>query len=611
MKFFLHERPHAIVQAFTELTGKPKLPPPWVFGPWMSSNDWNSQAEVLRQLQLTRKYQIPASVLVIEAWSDEITFYIWNDACYEQRPSSQAYRLGDFTFPPEGRWPNPKTMADQIHAAGLRLVLWQNPVIKYGDPSEHFNDRRNKADQEYAVQQGFVVRKSDGKPHRVEAHMPWFGNSLVFDFTNPEAAEWWFNQREYLVREIGVDGFKTDGGEHIWDPETQFSDGLCGSRGINTYPLIYERAYQRFMETCRQDDHVLFSRAGYTGAQQFSCHWTGDENSTWEAFRASLRAMLNAGLCGVSFLGWDMAGFAGPIPTSELYLRATAFSVFCPIMQYHSDVNPDRRLSRDRTPWNMQEQTGDPNVLPIFRQFANLRMNLAPYILEEARRSSQSGLPLMRALPLEYPEDPTCREFPYEYCFGEALLVAPVVEPGMASWRVYLPGGEWRDLWTGQMLTGPLTMDVPVPPDRIPVYQRKGTVLPLNLGREKTLCSPVGNSVNQYQNLHLIVFSDQDCELALDAGDGGDVQMVKFTKAEGAGKLALVLPALDVDVHVLLPDIQAVQVVCDGKLLSMDPEAGPNIPVNAWYFSKEKKQTEIVLSASPRPQRVILQVRKD
>jgi alpha-glucosidase (family GH31 glycosyl hydrolase) len=609
MKFFLGQPPHAIVQAFTDLTGKPQLPPPWVFGLWMSSNDWNSQAEVIRQVQQTRKHQIPASVLVIEAWSDEITFYIWNDGRYQPKPSSQAYRLGDYTFPPEGRWPDPKAMTEQLHEAGLRLVLWQNPVIKQGEPREHLDERQNQADQEYAIQQGYVIRKADGSPHRVEAHMPWFQKSLVLDFTNPQAAEWWLNQREYLITEIGVDGFKTDGGEHIWDPETQFSNGLRGTRGINIYPLVYEAAYRRFFETHRGTDHVLFSRAGYTGAQNSPCHWAGDENSTWEAFRASLRAMLNIGQCGVPFIGWDIAGFAGPIPSSELYLRAAAFSVFCPIMQYHSDVNPGQRTSRDRTPWNIQKQTGDLKVIPIFRQLANLRMNLVPYILKEARSSSRSGLPLMRALPLEFPEDPACRAFPSEYLFGEALLVAPVMEPGKDTWRVYLPREEWRDIWTGEIYSGLQTIEVPVPMDRIPVYQRKGTILPLNLGDEGTLCSPVGNSVNKWQNLDLMIFSEQDCELPLDPGNGEEIRWIWFSAVGETGEFILNLPALEAEVHVSLPGIQAKQVLCDGKPLPQDPQARADIPINAWSFSAEKKQTEIALPSSRLPRKVTLRVR--
>ncbi|TRZ53031.1 glycoside hydrolase family 31 protein [bacterium] len=604
MKFFFQQHPRSIVQAFTDLTGKPQLPPPWAFGLWMSSNDWNSQAEVMHQLQLAQKHQIPATVLVIEAWSDEINFYIWNDAQYQQKPASQSYSLGDYIFPPEGRWPDPKAMVDKIHQAGLRLVLWQNPVIKHGEPREHLDETQNKADQGYAIQQGYVVRKADGSPHRVEPHMPWFSNSLVLDFTNQKAADWWFKKREYLLTEMGVDGFKTDGGEHIWDTETQFNNSMRGSRGINYYPAAYESSYRRFLGSCRGEDHVLFSRAGYTGVQQFPCHWAGDENSTWDAFRASLRAMLNVGMCGVPFMGWDIAGFAGPIPSSELYLRATAFSVFCPIMQYHSDVNTGRKSSRDRTPWNIQEQTGDSDVIPIFQHLTNLRMNLIPYILGEAHASSQSGLPLMRALPLEYPADATCREFPYEYMFGEALLVAPIVEPGKKTWQVYLPEGDWRDLWTSEMYTGLQVIETPTPLSRIPVFQRKGTILPLNLSKDMTLCSPVGNAVDQYNNLCLFIYPDGDCETRLYNGSWVESHWVKWVGSKGTGQLEIDLPPMKDALHILLLEVQAAEVLCAGKPLHqkvgrlMDPSA------QGWTLVPEKRMTQIDLPAGSHPLRV-------
>jgi alpha-glucosidase (family GH31 glycosyl hydrolase) len=262
------------------------------------------------------------------------------------------------------------------------------------------------------------------------------------------------------------------------------------------------------MQECRGDDHVLFSRAGYTGVQKYSCHWAGDERSTWEAFRATICAMLNVSICGVSFIGWDIAGFSGPIPSSELYLRAAAFSVFCPIMQYHSEGNDRRIPSRDRTPWNIQEQTGDQQVIPVFRKFANLRMNLLPYILSQARQSSQSGLPLMRALQIEYPTDMVCRKYPFEYMFGDALLVAPVVEEGISAWPVYLPQGEWRDLWSGTVYQGPAEIIVDVPRDRIPVFQKKGSLIPLHLDQSGELGSPVGNSTSENSQLSWLSFPD-------------------------------------------------------------------------------------------------------
>jgi alpha-glucosidase (family GH31 glycosyl hydrolase) len=607
MRFFLQANPRAIVQAFTDLTGKPKLPPSWAFGLWMSSNDWNSQAEISRQLRLMEEHQIPATVLVIEAWSDEINFYIWNDARYQQKNPSQAYSLTDFSFPAEGRWPDPKAMADELHRADVRLVLWQNPIIKHGEARENLDDRLNKADQEYAIQHGYVVQRADGSPHRVEAHMPWFAGSLVFDFTNPQAADWWFKKREYLLTEIGVDGFKTDGGEHIWDPETHFFNSMRGSRGINIYPMAYESAYQRFLTAYRGEDHVLFSRAGYTGIQQVPCHWAGDENSTWEAFRASLRAMLNVGLCGVPFMGWDIAGFAGSIPSSELYLRATAFSVFCPIMQYHSDGNGRRIPSRDRTPWNIQEQTGDPDVIPIFRQFTNLRMNLIPYILGQAWESGQTGLPLMRPLLLDYPTDVTCRDFPYQYMFGDALLVAPVMEEGVSNWPVYLPVGEWRDLWTGKIYSGPATVEVGVPSNRIPVFQKKGSILPLHLDESGELGSPVGNSTEMCKYITLRIFPGGKIETPIFPTSGADPAWITVETSEEKDTLGVQLPTLTQEVELVIFANEPTSIAVDGQPLPRADAENLKRSVPGWQWNSRKSEIRIHLPEFTHAARVTVQ----
>ena len=603
---FFQPRPYEIVKAFTDKTGKPKLPPAWVFGLWMSSNDWNSQVEVLHQLHETQKQKIPASVLVIEAWSDEINFYIWNDARYQIKPSSEPCKLSDFSFQVDGRWPDPKTMVDEIHQNGIRLVLWQNPAIKFGMPHEDFDVTLNKSDQAFAIEKGFVVKKADGSPHRVEKHQPWFGNSLVFDFTNPEAANWWFSKREYMVTEIGVDGFKTDGGEHIWDPETRFFNGTTGVTGINQYPVDYESAYNRFMQKLRGRDFVLFSRAGYTGSQLYPCHWAGDENSTWEAFRATLGAFLNVSLCGLPFMGWDIAGFAGPLPTSELYLRAAAFSVFCPIMQYHSDVNPLERTSRDRTPWNMQKQTGDERILPFFRKFADLRMNLLPYILDQVRLSSSSGLPLMRSMALVYSEDPTCRKYTHQYFFGDALLVAPVVNEGVTDWSVYLPEGEWRDLWTGQILQGNAELKVNVPLDRIPVYQKRGSLLALNLDTSGELGSPVGNSTKEYQELTLRIIPGDYFETQVSFTPDSDSLSVSVESSAVDGNVMISFPCLPRDANLAVSSKEPNLVSINGSPLSKLENLNDSSSKNGWIWNSKKKECLIFLKARSEPAIVVI-----
>ncbi len=574
--FLLKEKLLDNVAMFTDLVGKPTLPPPWAFGLWISSNDWNSQAEIMRQLRLSREHAILPSVVVIEAWSDEITFYIWNDAQYDAKPSGEAYSYNDYRFPVEGKWPDPKGMVDAIHEMDAHLVLWQIPVFKLAVPEQGLDETQKMADQEYAVQKNYVVRSADGSVHEIEAHMPWFTGGLVHDFSNPAARKWWVAKRAYLLSDIGVDGFKTDGGEHVWDKQAIFHEGMRGDRGINLFPNFYLQAYRELLEDQRQTkqegpaDRVLFSRAGYTGVQQYSCHWSGDELSTWEGYRASLRAMLNAALGGVSFMGWDIAGFAGELPSSDLYLRAVAFSTFCPIMQYHSDFNLRRKPSRDRTPWNMQEQTGDEHIIPIFRFFSNVRMNLMPYLLSQAWLSNQNGLPLMRALPVCFQDDAACRQYPYQYMFGDALLIAPVVTPGVEELQVYLPEGEWQHIWDGNIYQGPTTISLTVARDRIPVFQKKGSVLPLNLGDDLKLGSFVGNKTDAYQNLVLRIYPQGEQRIPLYSGKDGALEWVEIISGEDAHEFTVELPAHKTPLIIDIIDREIDAVSKNGKLLETE-----------------------------------------
>ena len=161
----------------------------------------------------------------------------------------------------------------------------------------------------------------------------------------------------------------------------------------------------------------------------------------------------------------------GPLPTAELYVRGAAMACFCPIMQYHSEFNHHRSPSNDRTPWNIAERTSEPRVLELYRRYARLRERLLPYIVEQARRAVQRRVPLMRALLFE-DEDPRVWDFPYQYLFGDDLLVAPVTEPGARSWRVYLPAGDWVDAWTGEAVQGGRVVERETPLDVIPVHVR-------------------------------------------------------------------------------------------------------------------------------------------
>lgn len=458
--------PIEVIHSFAGLVGKPELPPAWAFGPWMSGNEWNSEKRVMQEVHKSLELGIPVSVLVIEAWSDESTFYIWNDSQYEAKIGDEAFSYSNFLFPEEGHWPNPKRMIDELHRLGIRVLLWQIPVLKWlGEP--HL---QRDLDEEFMIRRGYCVQEANGTPYRVRDE--WFHNSLVLDVTKPDAVSWWLRKRAYLLDELGVDGFKTDGGEHVWGMGQLYSNGSKNDEIWNVYPNLYVDAYHRFANDKHGNDAITFSRAGYTGAQRFPCHWAGDEKSTWGAYRASLLAGLSVGISGIPFWGWDIAGFTGKVPSAELYLRATAMATFCPIMQYHSDFNHHREPCRDRTPWNIAERTDAPQVVAIYRSFAQLRMQLLPYIKAEAAHSAATGEPLMRALFLDWPEDPVAWKIADQYCFGRTLLVAPVVEPGVYQRRLYLPDGEWEDFWDGTHLTGGRWITRLAPLDIIPVYRR-------------------------------------------------------------------------------------------------------------------------------------------
>jgi alpha-glucosidase (family GH31 glycosyl hydrolase) len=456
--------PAQVLAAFLDEIGRPALPPDWVFRPWMSSNEWNTQARVEAEVDRSLAEGIPAGVVVIEAWSDETTFTAFRDAEYGIHSDGSPHRLADFTFPPGGAWPDPKGLVDRLHERGIRLLLWQVPLLP-----ARARAGQARADRDTMVARGYGVREADGRPYRNRGW--WFPGALMPDWTNPEAAAWWLEKRRYLVEEVRIDGFKTDGGEHAWGAELRYADGTRGDVGNNRYPVLYAAAYHDLMRSAGRAP-VTFSRSGFTGAGSYPLHWAGDEDSTWPAFRASVTAGLTAGTSGVFFWGWDLAGFSGEIPDAELYLRAAAMACFCPVMQYHSEFNHHRQPWRDRTPWNIAQRTGDVRVIPMYSAFARLRDRLAPYLAAQARRAVDRSLPLMRAPFFEWPDDPAIWDFPYQYLLGDDLLVAPVVEPGVERWDVYLPAGEWIDVWRGGQFAGPARVLVPAPLDEIPVFVR-------------------------------------------------------------------------------------------------------------------------------------------
>lgn len=459
--------PQEVLRAFLASTGVPAPVPSWTFRPWMSGNEWNTQERVRREVQRSLDEGIPVGAIVIEAWADEATFTCFRDARYVEREDGGPFRLADFTFPDDGAWPDPVGLVEWLHEQGVRVLLWQIPVLPVEVPDDRHGARQLAHDRRALVRHDFAVREVDGTPYHNRGW--WFPGGLLPDFTSPDATRWWVDKRRWLVEELGIDGFKTDGGEHPWGDDLRYADGTNGDEANNRYPNRYARAYHDLLADSPRGG-VTFSRAGFTGAGTVPCHWAGDEDSTWEAYRASITAGLTAGISGVFAWGWDHGGFSGPIPDAELYLRTAAMAMLCPIMQYHSEYNHHREPSNDRTPWNIAERTGDPSVLTTYRRFTTIRDRLVDYLDEEYHRGCDDGLPLMRTLALHWPQDPRVWDHPMQYLLGSSLLVAPVTEPGVTMWTAWLPDGDWVDVWTGEDVTGGKEVAVVAPLNRIPAW---------------------------------------------------------------------------------------------------------------------------------------------
>ena len=465
--------PEEIVQEYMSLFGPAVLPPEWTMGIWISANRWNTQKDVDDLLAKLKKYDFPASVVVLEAWSDEATFYIWNGAKYDPVPNGQALKYEDFDFSGTP-WPDPAKMVQDIHDAELKLLLWQVPVYKkQGD--DEVQNAQNDLDRENAAARKLCVTMPDGSPYTIPKGN-WFPDSMVPDFTNPDTIKSWFAKRQYLL-DIGVDGFKTDGGEFIHHPDAQFHDGTTGKEGINRYSRDYTESYHKFVGS----NGVIFSRAGFSGQHTVPCHWGGDQQSQNSELASVLKAGLSAAASGMIFWGFDLAGFAGPLPSLDLYRRATQMACFCPIMQWHSEPDggqfrelmPGAEGNNERSPWNMEESYAAPGFMDEMRYWHKLHEQLRPYLWKTAQECVRDSKPFMRPLIYEWPNDTNAVNCQNEYLLGDDLLIAPLLEENATTREVYLPEGMWFDFFDGTEYAGNQTITAGKD-GKLPVFTRNG-----------------------------------------------------------------------------------------------------------------------------------------
>lgn len=444
--------PAQVLKRYTTLTGRAPKPPLWSFGLWISRFYYESQETLLQVAREARAQDIPADVINTDTY--------W----------MQGQALSDMQWDKE-RFPEPKAMIKELSEMGFKLCLWEYPYLSMESPL--FPE---------AWSRGYLCKLPDGLPATAQTTLPVpthdrpgfrgvgtvgdvYHQRLVtpgalIDFTHPEAVRWWQAlHRERL--EEGVAVFKCDFGEDV-PLEAQFHNGLTGRQMHNIYPLYYQKAVFEVTQEVRGEG-LIWGRSGWAGGQRYPVHWGGDPVCSFSAMAATLRAGLSYGLSGVPFWSHDIGGFAGT-PSPELYVRWAQFGLLSSHARIHGTT--------PREPWEF-----GPVALSIFRRYAHFRYQLLPYFWFLAHQAAEEGLPLMRAMLLEFPHDPTTFSIDSQYMLGPDLLVAPVLNQGGRVF-VYLPAGRWLDYWSGQIEDGGRWIERWVPLEEIPLFLREGAVLP-------------------------------------------------------------------------------------------------------------------------------------
>ena len=431
--FVVHgPEPKQVLARYTALTGRPALPPAWALGLWLSTSfttDYD-EATVNRFLAGMAERDIPLSVFHFD--------------CFWMR----GYQWSDFTWDAD-TFPDPAGMLARLKEQGLRICVWINPYI--AQKSVLFEE---------GMREGYLVRRADGSVWQWDH---WQAGMALVDFTNPAAASW-FTDKLRVLLDQGVDCFKTDFGERI-PTDVVWHDGSDPERMHNYYTQLYNRTVFELLKDERgEGEAVLFARSATVGGQQFPVHWGGDCESTFNAMAESLRGGLSLGLSGFGFWSHDIGGFEGT-PTEALFKRWVQFG----LLSSHSRLHGSKSY---RVPWDYGDE-----AVEVTRDFTRLKHRLAPYLQRAAQQAHVSGTPVMRAMVLEFPDDPAAATLDRQYLLGDDLLVAPVFsEDGTVEF--YVPEGTWTNVLTGDQLTGPRWVRETHGFATLPLLARPDSVIP-------------------------------------------------------------------------------------------------------------------------------------
>lgn len=432
-----------VIVRYTAMTGKMPLPPKWALGYHQSRYSYMNEQEVIELADHFREKEIPCDVIHLD-------IHYMN-----------GYRV--FTFD-ENRFPDPEGLLAKLREQGFHIV----PIV---DPGV-------KADGMYSVyQEGLAgdhfCRYPEGNIYTGNV---WPGESAFPDFTEQKVREWWGDQQRYYT-EMGIEGVWNDMNEPAVFSESKTMDARVMHRNEgdpkthgelhNLYGLrMAQASYEGLKANLEGRRPFVLTRAGYSGIQRYAAVWTGDNRSFWEHMAMAMPMIMNLGLSGVPFAGPDIGGFAHHT-NGELLARWTQMGVFFPYVRNHSAVDTLRQ-----EPWSFGER-----VEKICKEYIEMRYRFMPYLYQWFYKASETGLPVMRPLLLEYANDPAAASVTDQFLVGDSLMAAPIYRP-QTEWRsVYLPEGEWIDYWTGEKHAGKQHIHVHAPLEKLPLFVKAGSVL--------------------------------------------------------------------------------------------------------------------------------------
>ncbi len=397
--FVFFGEPKDILDEYTDLVGKPGMPPLWSFGTWMSRITYFSEKEGYDVAANIRKNKYPCDVIHFDTG--------WFDVDW----------LCDYKFS-ENRFQNPQQMLKDLKSQGFHVCLWQLP---YFTPKNRYFPELIKKDM--------YVKNGNGE-------LPY--EDVVLDFSNPETVKWYQDKLAGLLN-IGVSAIKVDFGEAA-PLNGIYASGKSGWYEHNLYPVRYDMAVSEITKKLH-NENIMWARAAWAGSQRYPLHWGGDAATTNTGMLGTLRAGLSFGLSGFSFWSHDMGGFVKSTP-EDLYCRWLPFGFLTSHTRAHGAPPTE--------PWLYDSK----RVQDVFRKSAEMKYRLMPYVYAQAKECTEKGLPMLRALFVEFPDDPGAWKVDDEYLFGSQILVAPLLESGITGRTVYLPEGKWIDYQTEKVYEG-------------------------------------------------------------------------------------------------------------------------------------------------------------